>query len=347
MKTQKLIALSVGICLVVMVAVFPFRAAYAAKDSPKSLRLAANVVGSLMYAIGAGVAAVAEKYSSIKIEVLPQGNVIAFPMFITGECDMLLAATDEAHMAYHGLALYDRMTKGKGMPMRLLMIGNPIQAGLLVAKDSGIETADDLKGKRVTLDFGTHHALTMGARAALVGIGLTEKDVVPVRTTEVPAGMRLVLEGKADACFGAIGVPAFRELEAARGARYLGLDMSPKTWKKIHGIFHGYFPAKVKPSPVAIGVVEPMVLLGKNFSLISRKDMPDEIAYTITKALWEHDKELGPYHPKLKGWKAKNYVATTAAAPYHPGSIKFYKEVGVWTQQVQQHNDELLAAKKQ
>jgi len=116
MKVQRLIGLSVGICLVVMVAGFPYRAAYAAQDNPKSLRLAANVVGSLMYAIGAGVAAVAEKHSSFKIEVLPQGNVIAFPMFTTRECDMLLAANDEAHMAYHGLALYDRMTKGKACP---------------------------------------------------------------------------------------------------------------------------------------------------------------------------------------------------------------------------------------
>lgn len=346
MKVQRLIGLSVGICLVVMVAVFPYRAAYAAQDNPKSLRLAANVVGSLMYAIGGGLSAVIEKHSPLKIEVLPQGNIIAFPMFSTKECDMLLAATDEAHMAYRGLAIYEKITKGAGIDMRLLMIGNPIQAGLLVAKDSGIETAEDLRGKRVTLDFGTHHALTMGVRAALIGIGLTKQDVVPVKTTNVPAAMRLVLEGKADACFGAIGVPAFRELEAARGARYLGLDTSLETWKKIREIFHGYFPAKVKPSPVAIGVVEPMVLLGKNFSLISRIDLPDEIAYTITKTLWEYDKELAPYHPRLRGWKRKNYVGAIAAAPYHPGSIKFYKEIGVWTQEIQQHNDKLLVAKK-
>jgi TRAP transporter TAXI family solute receptor len=258
----------------------------------------------------------------------------------------LLAATDEADMAYRGDAVYDRMTRGKGIDMRMIMIGNPIQAGLLVAKDSGIKSAQDLKGKRVTLDFGTHHALTMGAKACLTGLGLTIKDVVLVKTTEVPAGMRLVLEGKADACFGAIGVPAFRELEAARGARYLGLKSDQETWKNIKKVFHGYFPARVKPSKVAIGVVEPMVLLGKNFSLISRPDLSDATVYTLTKTLWEHDKDLAPYHPRLRGWKQKFYVATTSPAPYHPGAIKFYKEVGVWTAEMQQHQDKLLALKK-
>jgi TRAP transporter TAXI family solute receptor len=158
--------------------------------------------------------------------------------------------------------------------------------------------------------------------------------------------MRLVLEGKADACFGAIGVPAFRELEAARGARYLGLDTSTEIWKQINAMFIGYFPAKVKPSKVAVGVVEPMVLLGKNFSLISRIDLSDDVVYKLTKTLWEKDAELGSYHPRLKGWRNKNYVAMTSPVPYHPGAIKFYKEIGVWSEDMQKHQDALLALKK-
>ena len=317
-----------------------------AAEKPQSLRLAANVVGSLMYAVGGGLSNVTEKNSDLKIEILPQGNIIAFPMFASQECDLVLSATDEAHMAYRGLAVYGKMTKGKGIDMRMLMIGNPIQAGIMVAKDSGINSAADLKGKRVTLDFGTHHALTMGAKACLVGLKLSEKDVKKVRTTEVPAGMRLVMEGKADACFGAIGVPAFRELEAARGARYLGLDSSPETWKQINAIFAGYFPAKVKPSKVAIGVVEPMILLGKNFSLISRMDLSEATAYLLTKTLWENDAKLAPYHPRLRGWKKMNYVSTRSPVPYHSGAIKFYEEVGVWSADMQKHQDALLALKK-
>jgi TRAP-type uncharacterized transport system substrate-binding protein len=155
-----------------------------------------------------------------------------------------------------------------------------------------------------------------------------------------------VLEGKADACFGAIGVPAFRELQAARGALYLGLNSDPGTWKKIKQFFHGYFPAKVKPSKVAVGVDKPMTLLGKNFSLISRPNLPDETAYVLTKVLWERDMELAPYHPRLKGWKKMFYVSPNSPAPYHPGAIKFYKEVGAWTDEMQQLQDKLLSMKK-
>lgn len=346
MKRNKLSGFMVSILLGVLLITIPITGAYASETRQQSLRMAANVVGSLMYAVGGGLSNVVEKNSPLKIELFPQGNVVAYPMFSTQECDLLIAATDESYMAYNGLAVYGKMTKGKGIDSRLLMIGNPIQAGILVAKDSGIKTPEDLKGKRITLDFGTHHALTMGARASLIGLGLTKKEVVPVKTTEVPAGMRLVLEGKADACFGAVGVPAFRELEASRGAQYIGLSNSPEVWKSIKKVFPGYFPAKVKPSKVAIGVVKPMTLLGKNFSLISRPDLSEKLAYTLTKTLWEHDSKLGQYHPKLRGWKKAKYVSLNASVPYHKGAIKFYKEVGAWTEDIQKLQDKLIASKK-
>lgn len=309
------------------------------------LRMAANVVGSLMYAVGGGLAQVTEKNSDLKIEVLPQGNIIAFPMFYTEECDLVLSATDEANMAYRGLAIYGKMTRGEGIDMRMIMIGNPIQAGILVAKDSGIKTGADLKGKRVTVDFGTHHAFTMGAKAYLAGLNLTESDIIPVKTTGIQSGMRMVLEGKADACFGAVGTPVFRELEAARGALYIGLNSDPKSWKKVKSVFSGYFPAKVKPSKFAVGVVKPMVLLGKNFSMISRVGLSDDTAYKLAKTLWENDSKLGKYHPKLRGWRKKNFASPISPIPYHSGAIKFYQEVGAWSPQMQKHQSFLLAEK--
>jgi uncharacterized protein len=316
-------------------------------DEKKNLRLAANAMGTIMYAFSTGISQVVDKYTNISMELLPQGNITAFPMFASGECDLLMGATDELDAAYFGKDIYGKISGGKGFDFDVLMLGTRISAGLLVAEDSGIRTCEDLKGKRITLDFGTHYALNMGSRAALYGCGLTEKDVTPVKATLIPDALRKVIEGKADACYGSIGVPVFRELEAARGARHLSIDDKPENWVKIHEIYPGYFPMVVEPSKAAFSVKDgPITLVGRHFALVSRPGLTEDDAYAITKSLWEHDAELGPFHPGLKDWVKDHFASLRAPSPYHPGAIKFYKEIGAWTPELEAHNQKLIDAKK-
>jgi TRAP transporter TAXI family solute receptor len=234
MKKNGIVALLCTLVLLIGLATAP---AARAADEQKSLRLAANAMGTIMYAFSSGMAQVLSKNSSMNLELLPQGNVTAFPMFPSREVDLVMAAADELDAAYFGKDIYGKITGGKGVDMRVLMLGTRISAGLLVADDAGIKEGKDLKGKRVCLDFGTHYALNMGSRAALYGAGLTEKDVIVVKATLIPDALRKVMEGKADACYGSIGVPVFRELEAARGARHIGIYDDPENWKRIHAIY--------------------------------------------------------------------------------------------------------------
>ena len=348
MKGKRFIGFFICVCLFWVLAAFPLGDGHARAEKLKTLRMGSNTVGSIMYVFAGGLSSVIEKYSDLKIEVLPHGNVITFPMFATKECDMVIAASDEMDAAFRGVAVYERITEGKGVELRMMMLGTRIPAGLLVPRDTGITTTKGLKGKRVCLDFGTHYALAMGSRAALIGGGLTLKDVIPVKANGVPEAMRKVLERKAEACYGAVGVPAFRELEAARGARHLGIENTPERWKEIHKIFHGYFPMHIKPKKPGkpVGVMEPIWLVGRNFSLVCRADLSEDIVYAITKALYEHDTELGPFHPRLRDWRKERFVGTTAPAPYHPGAIRLYKEKGLWTGEMVKHQEKLFENRK-
>jgi len=69
------------------------------------------------------------------------------------------------------------------------------------------------------------------------------------------------------------------------------------------------------------------------------------VAYQIVKTLWEHDKELGAIHVRLKDWTNDRFVSSKATVPYHPGAVKFYQEMGVWTGDMAKLQQNLLAQK--
>lgn len=316
-----------------------------AAEKEKPLRIATSPVGAIMYTFGAAMSEVIEKHGGPKVEVLPQMALHGLSMFGTRECDLVMIANDDLSMAYRGKSIYKKVTKGKGFDVRVLMLGTRIPAGQVVAGDSGIKTYADLKGKRVILTYGSSVALNLGAKAALFGGGLSEKDVKVLKSADIVSAARMVIEGKADACYGAVGVPIFRQIASARGgARHLGIVDTPENWKTVHEIFEGYFPMYLKPGPPT--VKEKITLVGRNFTVAARPDLANDSAYIFTKLLWENDKELGPKHPRLKDWVKKHFASTKASAPYHPGAIKFYKEVGAWTPELEEHNAALLALRK-
>jgi TRAP-type uncharacterized transport system substrate-binding protein len=70
--------------------------------------------------------------------------------------------------------------------------------------------------------------------------------------------------------------------------------------------------------------------------------MSNKVVYEAAKALWDGQKTLFGKHPVLKRWKSNRFANTAVTIPYHPGAIEFYKEKGVWTDAMQQAQQQLL-----
>ena len=59
--------------------------------------------------------------------------------------------------------------------------------------------------------------------------------------------------------------------------------------------------------------------------------LPDEVAFELLRVWTEYYKETWPLHPACKGWEPKLMVMRNITVPYHDGAIKFYKEKGLWS----------------
>lgn len=308
--------------------------------SARIMVLGGNPPGSLWYAQSQALATVVSKHTDLKVDVLPQGTTVFFPMFATQEVDMGLANPTDAKFAMEAKWPFDGVNNGKGYDMLAIMLGAPNRLSLVTAEDSGIKTLADLKGKRVVANYGAFTGATITAQSVLANAGLSNDDIQVVNVSSYPEGVRAVIEGRADAAVGSLGSGIVQELDAARGARFLEIDRSPEAVKRTRVPGPAFGPMLVKKG--LPGVKEDTWLLGYATTVVARPDLDEQTVMTFIDAVWNHYKELAPIHRSLVNWTPDRFASTEAIIPYHPAAVKYYKQKGVWTDELDRHQAALL-----
>lgn len=316
----------------------------AAQDLPRVLRIGTNPLGSLLAVTGTALANLIANHTPIDARAVPtDGATTWMPMFLTGEMDLGVTNTYDAYMGWRGEDVFGVISGGKGFPLRTVVMGSPLVVGILVRGDSDIHSSADLRGRRYVTTFSYSGAVTALAQGFLANYGYTVSDVLPVVVPGITEGVQALIEGRADAAAAAITIPAARELDAAHGARFLGMDPSLEAVRRFQQHFPVGYPLEVRPAPNLVGIDAPAHYAAYDSSLVARADLSEAAVYEVTKALWNHYEELGEVHPDLRNWTPASFLKEEFAVPYHPGAVRFYREQGVWTDAMEVRQRELLA----
>ncbi len=65
--------------------------------------------------------------------------------------------------------------------------------------------------------------------------------------------------------------------------------------------------------------------------LITAADQDENLVYEVTKILWEQREQVVQKHPAGRAINPVNVIRDTGT-PFHPGAIRFYREIGIWPQ---------------
>lgn len=187
---------------------------------------------------------------------------------------------------------------------------------------SGIKSVADLAGKRVGV----------GPRAGTPGTYLPLMlDALGIEATIRNGGASDMAgqlgDGLIDVFAFAAGIPiaAFSELEAKGGVRFF--TFSPQELatikKKIPELSDSMIPKGTYRTQN-----EDHPTLGLFNFFIAHKDIPDDLAYEITKIVMENNAELVQGHKAAVETVPKNASKNTFL-PFHPGAVRYFKEKGV------------------
>ena len=86
----------------------------------------------------------------------------------------------------------------------------------------------------------------------------------------------------------------------------------------------------MEPGPANPGVLEPGTFIAYPQLVFTNADVDEETVYKLTKVLYESKDSMKAAFPPFAAFNPKEMVGETTPGEYHPGAIRFYKEVGLW-----------------
>ncbi|WP_431201584.1 TAXI family TRAP transporter solute-binding subunit [Bradyrhizobium betae] len=251
-----------------------------------------------------------------------KGSNENIPLLEKGELDLALVAGEPAYEAFAGIGRAKVALK-----ILTAIYSNP---GMFVVRaDSPYRTIRDLVGQPVA--FGAKGSgLPILARYVLDGLGLKQdEDFKAVYLDRAGDGPAMVEDGRVAALWGAgIGWPGFKAVaSSASGARFIAPDAEEIARIRAK---HAFLKPLLVPAGSYPKQSEPIASLGSWSFVLTREDLPDDVAYRLAKTLHGVEASFCKQLAQACETTASN---TVAAAPrpelIHPGVLKYFREIGV------------------
>lgn len=305
------------------------------------LNLITTPTGTGTYTIGVGQGMLlSKKLPNYKVAVQPASGALALPRLLaTGEGQIITIAAPTVYWAYRG---EEDFSPTRISSIRLLQAGNDMYFAFITRPDTGIQGIEQLKGRRVTYEIPSARLITKLGQLHLQAFGLDpKKDVTTLKSEFTTTALQSLVDKRTDAIMGSLGGSKMAEAESKVGLRVLSVPEDKGSY--IRENLPVFFAAK---TPAGLPGVTPNVPVVATAGITAvNSSLDDSVAYALIKTLLENHKELFPIHPDFHGWTPERAVKDLGI-PYHPGAIKYYKEKGLWTNEMDQRQKQMLATGK-
>jgi TRAP transporter TAXI family solute receptor len=248
------------------------------------------------------------------------GSVENIKLLATGKADIGFSQMDTAADAVNGTGTFTAK-----QPVKAIARIYDNYAHVVVAPGVSASKVTDLKGKRVSIGPPNSGTQVL-ARRLLEAAGLNPDSDITKQQLSINESVQAVKDGTIDAFVWVGGLPTGGVVDLATSKpdmRMLDVGdvlakMQEKYGKEYIGLDIDLSVYKLSGTIKTVGVANVLLVPDK---------MDEQLAYDITKTLFEHKAQLGAVHPEAKKLDAKLGQQVEPVA-LHPGAARYYKEKG-------------------
>ena len=252
------------------------------------------------------------------------GSVYNINTIKAGELEFGVAQSDWQHHAYNGTS---KFADNPFPELRAVMSVHPEPFTLIVRGDSGIDSFEALKGKRVNVgNPGSGQRATMEVVMDAFGIGM---DDLALATEYKGSEMaKQLCDNNIDAMIYTIGHPAAAVKEATTTCDAKLVSVTGAPIDKLIADNPFYRVATI-PGGMYKGTDGATATFGVGATFVTSTNVPEETVYIVAKSVMENIEDFKGLHPAFANLEPAQMVKDGLSAPLHDGAARAYKELGL------------------
>ena len=296
----------------------------------RRLSIAAGNTGGVYYVYGGAIARVVGAHLP-RVEMTAEvtgGSVDNLNFIARGTADLGFALADAIADALHRRGAFAR---SPAIPVRALatLYAQPVH--LVTFEDTGIATLADLRGRRVSVGAPGAGSEVVAVRI-LRAAGIDPDRDLRRERLGFAASAEALQDRKLDAIFVSAGAPNSAVLELAN-ERDRAMRLIP-TAGVLPALQRDYGAAAYRAVPIPRSAYPRMAAdvacVGHDTILVADARLDEDVAHDLTRVLFERKADLVAVHRAAAALELATAVASSPA-PFHPGAVRYYEEVGAWT----------------
>ena len=238
-----------------------------------------------------------------------------------GRGELAFALGDSVADAWNGVE--DAGFKAPLKKLRAIAGTYPNYIQIVANAESGIKSLEDLKGKRISVG-APKSGTELNARAIFKAAGLSYEDMGKVEFLPYAESVELIKNRQLDATLqsSGLGMAAIRDLASTMKISFVAIPA--EVTAKID---NAAYEAATIPAGTYDGQDADVPTVAITNILVTHEGVSDEVAYQMTKLMFDNLGRLGTAHSAAQDIKLET-ATKNLPIPLHPGAERFYKEAG-------------------
>lgn len=253
------------------------------------------------------------------------GSVFNINAIRGGELEFGVAQSDWQYHAYNGTSRFEE--QGAFEDLRAVFSVHPEPFTVVARADAGIESFEDLQGKRVNVgNPGSGQRGTM--EVLMEAMGWTMDDFAVASELQAAEQSQALCDNNIDAMVYTVGHPSGSIQEATTACDSVLVTVANDAVDMLVAENPFYRTATI-PGGMYRGNDEDVETFGVGATFVTSADVPEEVVYTVVSAVFENIDQFRSLHPAFANLDPAQMASDGLSAPLHPGAERYFREAGL------------------